>query len=107
VTLAYEIYQIAELTMPFGKYIGKSLWEVPLRYLDETVSVMPANTVVRMVIKMLDNLLILHMTSCTQLCRSYTLLLNGRWSSMPISDQMKHTLTCLSMNSNFANLEKY
>lgn len=38
------------LVMPFGKYQGYMLEDVPLRYLDETVSVMPQTWFIREVI---------------------------------------------------------
>jgi len=37
---------LGQLVMPFGKYNGKIFDEVPLSYLDETISVMPATWLV-------------------------------------------------------------
>jgi uncharacterized protein (DUF3820 family) len=42
------------IKMPFGKYIGKELGEIPLKYLDETVAVMPPTYFVRRVIQFID-----------------------------------------------------
>jgi len=47
-------YALASITMTFGKYVGKSLSEIPLRYLDETVSVMPKTWLVRRVHEFVD-----------------------------------------------------
>ena len=42
------------IEMPFGKYIGKELGEIPLKYLDETVALMPPTYFVRRVIEFVD-----------------------------------------------------
>lgn len=48
------MWSLSALEMPFGKYKGQTLDRVPLRYLDETVSVMPATWFVRTVWKFVD-----------------------------------------------------
>jgi len=40
--------------MPFGKYKDVCLLDIPLRYLDETVCVMPPTWIVRVVIRLVD-----------------------------------------------------
>ncbi len=46
---------VGRTEIPFGKYKGQNLCEVPLRYLDETVCVMPATWFVRTVTAFVDH----------------------------------------------------
>lgn len=43
--------------MPFGKYTGMNLTEIPLGYLDMTVSVMPPTWVIRRVQEFVDTVM--------------------------------------------------
>ena len=42
-----NIGPLGDLKLGFGKYAGRCLWDIPLRYLDETISVMPPKWNVR------------------------------------------------------------
>lgn len=44
----------SNVVMPFGKHSGTCLLDIPLRYLDETVSVMPPTWLVRTCQKLVD-----------------------------------------------------
>jgi uncharacterized protein (DUF3820 family) len=46
--------QLSVLVIPFGKYCGSEIKDVPIRYLDETVSVMPETWFVRRVREFVD-----------------------------------------------------
>lgn len=48
------IDQCSNVVMPFGKYKDVCLLDIPLRYLDETVCVMPPTWIVRVVIRLVD-----------------------------------------------------
>lgn len=48
------IEQCSEVVIPFGKYAGTCLLDIPLRYLDETVCVMPTTWLVRLCQKLVD-----------------------------------------------------
>ena len=48
------IASLGEIEMPFGKHKGSSLIDIPLYYLDETVSQMPKTWLIRAVIKFVD-----------------------------------------------------
>ncbi len=50
---AFDDY-IGAISLPFGKYAGTKLCEIPLRYLDETICVMPPTFIVRMAIRFVD-----------------------------------------------------
>ena len=43
------------IQISFGKYIGKCLKDIPLRYLDETIAIMPPTYFVRRVQEFVDN----------------------------------------------------
>ena len=47
-------HRIALMEMEFGKYVGRSVMDIPLRYLDETVSSMPETVFVRKIKEYLD-----------------------------------------------------
>jgi hypothetical protein len=51
---AGRAFDLGGIIMPFGKYNGKALCEIPLRYLDGTVSVMPPTWLVRRVQEFVD-----------------------------------------------------
>jgi len=46
---------LSDIVIPFGKYTGKTLGDVPLKYLDEVVSVMPQTWLIRRVIEFVDH----------------------------------------------------
>lgn len=50
-------HDLGRLEMPFGRYKGKELSQISLRYLDQTVSVMPQTYFVRRVIEFVDNVM--------------------------------------------------
>jgi uncharacterized protein (DUF3820 family) len=50
-TTCNAVRDLRDQTMPFGKYEGKTLGEIPLRYLDQTVSTMPDTHIVRLIKK--------------------------------------------------------
>lgn len=49
-----NLRHLGELRVPFGKYMGMELQDVPLSYLDRTVSQMPTCWFVRRVIQLID-----------------------------------------------------
>ena len=50
----FIIDQASRILMPFGKHQGKAITEVPLKYLDETISTMPQTWLVRRVREFVD-----------------------------------------------------
>ena len=51
-------YVVGHVEMPFGKYKGVQLRNIPLKYLDETISVMPPNHFIRLVQRFVDDCMI-------------------------------------------------
>jgi len=49
-----SISDICGIVMPFGKYKGIELRNIPVRYLDETISTMPSTWIVRRVWEVVD-----------------------------------------------------
>lgn len=47
--------ELGEIEMPFGKYVGRMIWDIPLRYLDETISIMPPTWLVRRIREFVDH----------------------------------------------------
>ena len=47
-------YDLSGIIMPFGKYAGMSFGDIPVRYLDETISIMPPTWIVRRAIEFVD-----------------------------------------------------
>ena len=56
-----EYDKCCNIQMPFGKYIGQTLVTIPLRYLDETIAVMPPRCLVRQVIRLIDEVTNIHL----------------------------------------------
>lgn len=48
-TTYMSVVDYQDLILPFGKYQGQPLHEIPLHYLDETIAVMPPTFLVRAV----------------------------------------------------------
>jgi|GEM_PF-3295619 len=55
-----EYDKCCNIEMPFGKYHGKTLVTIPLRYLDETIAVMPPTWIVRQVIRLIEEVTNIH-----------------------------------------------
>jgi uncharacterized protein (DUF3820 family) len=49
-----RLYELCEIVMPFGKYEGECLGQIPLQYLDMIVSQMPPSWIVRRVQEFID-----------------------------------------------------
>jgi len=54
---SFSISKIGETVLPFGKYCNHRICDVPLRYLDETISPMPDQWLVRRVKKYVDHVM--------------------------------------------------
>jgi hypothetical protein len=49
----------SKIIIPFGKYNGKQLGEIPLSYIDQTLSAMPNNYVSRSSSKFIDHVMMI------------------------------------------------